>query len=137
MLRALIGMSSVRFVLARELIRSAACSDRSGASTSKRKRLRSLTPSETAELDGGDDDQLRSPLAKRKRLASQRSGISPLKQAISADELTKDLPGELSTIAEVDGAPVGGESDDDDDSDDDDAAFDDDDFLAREFEEMS
>ncbi|KAF9453897.1 hypothetical protein P691DRAFT_791077 [Macrolepiota fuliginosa MF-IS2] len=49
----------------------------------KRKRMRSVTPSDTQSQNG--DDSLRSPLAKRKRLAADR--YSRLKQEIKAEEL--------------------------------------------------
>lgn len=51
----------------------------------KRKRLRSITPSETTV--NGNKDSLRSPLAKRKKLAAARSGASRLKDSISAGDL--------------------------------------------------
>ncbi|KAJ2927695.1 hypothetical protein H1R20_g9386, partial [Candolleomyces eurysporus] len=105
----------------------------------KRKRLRSLTPSE-AGFDG-DTDLLRSPLAKRKKMAADRSGLSRLKQGITAS----DLDGASRPASENGSAPTSptamhqdavGEDDDDDDDDDGEGDFDlEDDFLAREFEE--
>lgn len=55
----------------------------------KRKRLRSVTPSDGGTNGVGDrhGDVLRSPLAKRKKLAASRSGTSKLKEAVTADEL--------------------------------------------------
>lgn len=50
----------------------------------KRKRLRSVTPSDAGSA--GDKDELRSPLAKRKKLTQERSGTR-LKEAITAEEL--------------------------------------------------
>ncbi|KAI0334357.1 hypothetical protein GY45DRAFT_1351503 [Cubamyces sp. BRFM 1775] len=55
----------------------------------KRKRVRSLTPSEAGSLNGADPDVLRSPLAKRKKLAADRSGASRLKEAFTAEELAR------------------------------------------------
>ncbi|KLO11343.1 hypothetical protein SCHPADRAFT_906128 [Schizopora paradoxa] len=49
----------------------------------RRKRLRSLTPSEYGNLP-------QSPLAKRKKLAADRSGLSKLKETISAQDLTDE-----------------------------------------------
>ncbi|KAI0639990.1 hypothetical protein C8Q77DRAFT_1083969 [Trametes polyzona] len=68
----------------------------------KRKRLRSITPSDAGSPNGGDPDVLRSPLAKRKKLAADRSGASRLKEAFTAEELT------------LAAGPVGGGADDDD-----------------------
>ncbi|KAF8560165.1 hypothetical protein OG21DRAFT_1480001 [Imleria badia] len=52
----------------------------------KRKRLRSVTPSENGNADP-QQDVLRSPLSKRKKLASNRTGTSKLKEAFTADEI--------------------------------------------------
>ena len=106
-----------------------------------RKRLRSVTPSDLPVPVNGDnrDDSLRSPLAKRKKLAAERSGLSKLKEAISADDLDdplaratrpredKTLSHDGTAVAEADDENDGGEEDDDDDEEDD--------FLARELEE--
>jgi len=54
----------------------------------KRKRLRSVTPSDGGHANG-NDEYLRSPLAKRKKLAADRSGFSRLKEGITADELAE------------------------------------------------
>ena len=107
----------------------------------KRKRVRSATPSESG-------DGLRSPLAKRKKLAAERSGASKLKEAISADDLAEvpgpvlpaeEEPGKRSAV----GTPrpeeenVNGEEEDDEDEEEESEAPDDDedDFLARELGE--
>jgi RNA polymerase II subunit A-like phosphatase len=87
----------------------------------------------------GNNDGLRSPLAKRKKLSADRSGTSKLKEAISA----KDLEGhgdEPATPSE-NGKHRPSSNDSDrieevDDDDDSEEVFDiDDDFLARELEE--
>ncbi|KAJ8514480.1 hypothetical protein ONZ45_g7970 [Pleurotus djamor] len=57
-----------------------------------RKRLRSVTPSEGGFDIPDKDDILRSPLAKRKKLAFDRSKFSKLKEAFSADDF--DLHGD-------------------------------------------
>jgi RNA polymerase II subunit A-like phosphatase len=92
----------------------------------RRKRLRSLTPSE-AGLNISDEELLRSPLSKRKKLAKDRLNASKLKESIYPQEFP------LPTVP----SPRG---DDDNDSgnSDDESMFsddDDDDFLARELEE--
>jgi len=92
---------------------------------SKRKRLRSLTPSE-AGLNGSADTELRSPLSKRKKLAADRSGLSRLKEAISADELpeNKDRSSRAATPSRLSVADV--------DEEDGNSEVTEDDFLARE-----
>jgi len=104
----------------------------------KRKRLRSVTPSETG-LDGGDPDLLRSPLAKRKKIASERSGLSKLKEGISASDYGSEngsAPASPSGMNDDHGGDGGGDDDDDEDEEDEDEEFDlDDDFLAGELEE--
>jgi len=106
-----------------------------------RKRLRSTTPSEHDSRGGTPDaDILRSPLAKRKKLALERSGNSRLKEAFTAS----DLPVANST-PEIDKASRassvsrnGADDDGDEDSDEDGGEFAldlDDDFLARELGE--
>ncbi|KAI0756315.1 hypothetical protein C8Q80DRAFT_1127923 [Daedaleopsis nitida] len=113
----------------------------------KRKRVRSLTPSERGALgNGADADVLRSPLAKRKKLAAERSGASRLKEAFTAEQLQRRAP---SRGADDDGesthsqrsSPVngggGGEEEEDDDDDEDGGSeynMVEDDFLARELE---
>lgn len=102
--------------------------------------MRSLTPSEIGARNGADADVLRSPLAKRKKLAADRSGASPLKEAFTAEQLhvtsrrtSEDLSGSRRS------SPMNGVDDDDENTDDDDGASEvnmiDDDFLARELEE--
>lgn len=108
---------------------------------SKRKRLRSLTPSEAGM--NGNDDSLRSPLAKRKKISASRSGSSKLKEAISADDLQVDNDIGSEKRQRVGNVPVerpssneGDQQGDADEEDSDDEAVDiDDDFLARELEE--
>ena len=97
----------------------------------KRKRLRSLTPSEIGI--NGNKDALRSPLAKRKKLAANRTGSSKLKVSISAGELSSQIGSNdniKSDILEEDDEEVGV----DEGIDEGYAAFDDD-FLAGALEE--
>jgi RNA polymerase II subunit A-like phosphatase len=105
------------------------------------KRKRSVTPSESGVSTRTGDDNLRSPLAKRRRQAAGRSGYSKLKEAITADDLENaaddEIPMRSQALTELAEGEEGdgdaeeessqGEMDDDDD--------DDDDFLAREFED--
>ncbi|KAJ7642847.1 hypothetical protein B0H17DRAFT_960034 [Mycena rosella] len=113
----------------------------------KRKRLRSVTPSADGVNGSGTRDALGSPLAKRKKVAAERTGYSKLKEAISADEIQSGSAaaagsdwGSRSSGA---GASTGargrrrrcrreGDEEEEEDGGDDD---DDDDFLARELEE--
>ncbi|KAI9512484.1 hypothetical protein F5148DRAFT_1279614 [Russula earlei] len=91
----------------------------------RRKRLRSLTPSE-AGLNASDDDLLRSPLSKRKKLAKDRQNASKLKESISPEEFAPPT------------VPSPREEDEEEDEEDDESIFGDgfeDDFLARELEE--
>lgn len=129
------------------------------SSPRKRKRLRSRTPSEAGGSVNGDDG-LRSPLAKRKKLAAERAGASKLKEAVSADDLEQDLvalpevePDTVSAKSSTKGSTKGSapatparesgegeeeeedEDDDSDDSSDSDDDGEDDDFLAREMGE--
>ena len=92
----------------------------------RRKRLRSLTPSE-AGLNISDEELLRSPLSKRKKLVKDRQNASKLKESMTPQEFP------LPTMA----SPRGDDGDDDDDGDDESMFSDDDedDFLARELEE--
>ncbi|KAJ2918420.1 hypothetical protein MD484_g2018, partial [Candolleomyces efflorescens] len=106
----------------------------------KRKRLRSLTPSE-AGFDG-DTDLLRSPLAKRKKVAAERSGLSRLKQGVTASDLGGSSKGGSengsapASPAEMHQDAFGEGYDDEDDDEDEEADFDlEDDFLARALEE--
>lgn len=86
----------------------------------------------------GNDDALRSPLAKRKKVAAERSGASKLKEAITATDLDEEAPLEIfgsrvGTPPPAERPTTKQQAEDDEDSDD---AFDiDDDFLARELEE--
>ena len=70
----------------------------------RRKRLRSLTPSESG-INRGDPsynaDLLRSPLAKRKKLAADRSGMSRLKHTLSVDDFDEERP--MSEVADEQG----------------------------------
>jgi RNA polymerase II subunit A C-terminal domain phosphatase len=106
----------------------------------KRKRLRSVTPLEMRAVNG-DLDSLRSPLAKRKRLAAERSGSSKLKEAITADDLVVGISTPILDNLRRSVSVASNHEDEDDDmfGDDDDenqsAATDADDFLARELEE--
>ena len=110
----------------------------------KRKRVRSLTPSEIGALNGADADVLRSPLAKRKKLAADRSGASRLKEAFTAEQLraaearkARDDDDEGSNRSQR-SSPITGGGDDDEDGDDDEGGSEynmvEDDFLARELE---
>lgn len=76
------------------------------------KRLRSVTPSDAGSEP---DDSLRSPLAKRRKIVADRSGMSKLKEAISVNDPQSrpDTPMSPRSVASADS----------DDSDD---------FLARE-----
>ena len=117
--------------------------------------MRSVTPSELGALatnatgSGGEDreDGLRSPLAKRKKLAADRSGASRLKEAFTAEQLrrqsrSRDEDEDSSQCSSPMNGGGGGEDEDEDDSDDSDdededgssVNMDDDDFLARELE---
>ena len=107
----------------------------------KRKRLRSATPS-----DGGggpssktDENYLKSPLAKRKKVAAERTGYSRLKEGITADDLlsTKDETASNESrrstpkiMAHENMDDQDGEGDDEEEEEDEE-----DDFLARELEE--
>ncbi|TEB38761.1 hypothetical protein FA13DRAFT_1808630 [Coprinellus micaceus] len=111
----------------------------------KRKRLRSLTPSE-ARLD--HDEMLRSPLSKRKKLANDRSGMSKLKEGVTASEMGGDSNADWSKAEEPESPTAWymktDEGDGDEDEDEEDEGIEDDDeggdselddFLARELEE--
>ncbi len=110
----------------------------------KRKRVRSITPSDTASVNGADSDALRSPLAKRKKLALERSGASRLKEGITAEQL-KTTPkkgsdeDDDSTRSQRSSPLNGGADEDEDDDDGTDGGSEynmvEDDFLARELEE--
>ncbi|KAI0049263.1 hypothetical protein FA95DRAFT_1489590 [Auriscalpium vulgare] len=104
----------------------------------KRKRMRSITPLETAGARPDDDELLRSPLAKRKKIAADRRNSSKLKESIVDEERPGTPPLPAPAFDRPDegdedmGDEDGGDSDSDDGDGDDD---DDDDFLARELEE--
>ncbi|KAJ7771856.1 hypothetical protein B0H16DRAFT_1514996 [Mycena metata] len=115
----------------------------------KRKRMRSITPSSVESVNGnGTHDVLGSPLAKRKKVAAERTGYSKLKEAISADDLhtrsenasgkqrstdDSEAPAALSSL--VSRASDEGMQEGDGDEDEEDEDDDEDDFLARELEE--
>jgi RNA polymerase II subunit A-like phosphatase len=99
----------------------------------KRKRLRSVTPSEMGSQNG--DDSLQSPLAKRKKLAADRP--TRLKQGITAEEL------ESSGVEESEqeprrsalfGGAVNGDSPEAEDEEEREIDLEDD-FLARDLQE--
>jgi len=124
---------------------------------SKRKRLRSLTPSEAnSAVSSARDPSLRSPLSKRKKLSADRSGAGSklrVSHTIPTPNFTTSArssragslaPSENGTgVGSKPGTPREGRrvgsGEDDNGGDDDDGsedAFDiDDDFLAREMEE--
>lgn len=103
----------------------------------KRKRLRSVTPSENGR--SGEGDALRSPLAKRKKLAAERTGYSKLKEAISADDLLVDKEvdgnGDKARLQATSLSSTREEDMEEDEDEAEDDADDEDDFLARELEE--
>ncbi|KAI0800691.1 hypothetical protein C8Q74DRAFT_1238166 [Fomes fomentarius] len=107
----------------------------------KRKRVRSLTPSEIGSLNGSDSDVLRSPLAKRKKLAADRA--SRLKEAFTAEQMRaakaqKGRDDDEGSNRSQRSSPMNGGGDDDDDDEDEDGGSEynmvEDDFLARELE---
>jgi len=101
-----------------------------------RKRLRSVTPSESGMNGDNNQDSLHSPLSKRKKLAAERTGYSKLKQTINADDLeVVPVPAEQtgSRLASV--GPADESAMEDEDDDEGDEEYEDDDFLARELGE--
>ncbi|KAJ7201354.1 hypothetical protein GGX14DRAFT_552029 [Mycena pura] len=124
----------------------------------RRKRLRSVTPSEGG-VNGGAGDVPGSPLAKRKKVAADRTGASRLKEAVTADEIRGERAGaavgkQLSVDANdggssqslVSGSGLGtsgevmqqqpdGEEEEDEAEEEVGDEDDEDDFLARELEE--
>lgn len=93
-----------------------------------------------------DSDSLRSPLAKRKKLALERSGTSKLKEGITAEDIVEEE--EAKTRSTTPTSAAGNDAndandahdEDDDDMDDEDDTTEDgdedeDDFLARELGE--
>ncbi|KAJ7762404.1 hypothetical protein DFH07DRAFT_410117 [Mycena maculata] len=114
----------------------------------KRKRLRSITPSSDGMNGNSTREALGSPLAKRKKVAAERTGYSKLKEAISADDLrNEDLTVSAGKQRSLEGDGDGAEeaqvsspsraSDEEmqEEDDEDEDGEDDDDFLARELEE--
>ncbi|KAF9245912.1 hypothetical protein BU15DRAFT_70971 [Melanogaster broomeanus] len=100
----------------------------------KRKRPRSVTPSESGN-SGLQQDILRSPLSKRKKLAASRTGSSKLKEAFTADEVAfarRSRSRSNSLVRESLGLPSPVNEYDEDEGDDEDE---DEDFLARELGE--
>ncbi|KAI0347959.1 hypothetical protein BDW22DRAFT_1350081 [Trametopsis cervina] len=100
----------------------------------KRKRPRSRTPSEAGGARA-DSDILRSPLAKRKKLAAERSGASKLKEAFTADELVIEDPVPDPAKRAISLSPADEDDDSMDEEDEEDEEEDEDDFLARELGE--
>ncbi|KIJ21963.1 hypothetical protein PAXINDRAFT_105638 [Paxillus involutus ATCC 200175] len=128
----------------RSSVRSAMASDDDDAVTGqnsmnstprlKRKRLRSLTPSESGNTDL-QQVLLRSPLSKRKKLAASRTGSSKLKEAFTADEIARSRRSRSrsnSLFREPQSLSLPGSVDE---YDGDDGDEDEDDFLARELGE--
>ncbi|KAL4266263.1 RNA polymerase II subunit A C-terminal domain phosphatase [Pleurotus pulmonarius] len=114
-----------------------AISSVNGTPKMRRKRLRSVTPSDGG-FDGLDKDTLlRSPLAKRKKLAAERSKFSKLKEAITVGDLNNSDDGGATLDPATPQGMENGDGEDDEDSDEEDGldlGFDDD-FLARELDE--
>jgi RNA polymerase II subunit A C-terminal domain phosphatase len=82
---------------------------------------------------------LRSPLAKRKKLAAERTGYSKLKEAISANDLLVENEAD-DDIGRSHSISLGSTKEeemeeDEDEGEGEDDADDEDDFLARELEE--
>ncbi|KAJ3559573.1 hypothetical protein NP233_g11231 [Leucocoprinus birnbaumii] len=99
---------------------------------SKRKRMRSVTPSDLQSQNG--DDSLRSPLAKRKKLAADRN--SRLKQGITADELHSSGVDREPEPESKRSALFGGMNGDSPEAEDEEVEDDfEDDFLARDLQE--
>ena len=110
----------------------------------KRKRLRSTTPSDGGGVPSSSktDEGLQSPLAKRKKLAAERTGYSRLKEGITADELLAAKDETTSSGSRSSSSPkvIAQENIDDqegegDDEEEDSEDSEEDDFLARELEE--
>ncbi|TFK26667.1 hypothetical protein FA15DRAFT_263986 [Coprinopsis marcescibilis] len=102
----------------------------------KRKRLRSATPS---DIGPEDRELLRSPLAKRKKIALERSGLSRLKEGVTAFDLVSETgsPEPIDQDDQDEEAGDYGYEHNDDDEDDDLEEVDPyyGDFLAEELEE--
>lgn len=92
-----------------------------------------MTPSEVGI--NGNKDSLRSPLAKRKKLAAERTGSSRLKDSILAGDLP---PGKVASTwdvkEELREQEEDASGDDNDEEEEEEGAFDDD-FLAGALEE--
>jgi len=101
-----------------------------------RKRLRSVTPSDGG-LNGDSkvQDILRSPLAKRKKLAADRTGYSKLKEAVTADDLKEGSSTPIDGNQEDDVVPRRPADEADSEEGADEEEDEEDDFLARELEE--
>ncbi|KAH6917087.1 hypothetical protein BKA70DRAFT_1382097 [Coprinopsis sp. MPI-PUGE-AT-0042] len=89
-------------------------------SGTKRKRLRSTTPSEAMD----EIDLLRSPLAKRKKVVAERAGTSRLKEGVTADDYGNESEGVGEAQAQAE-----------EESEEEEPFDPDDDFLAGELEE--
>jgi RNA polymerase II subunit A C-terminal domain phosphatase len=107
----------------------------------RRKRIRSVTPeggaSGAVNGNGQDNDGLRSPLAKRKKLAAERTGSSRLKEAFTADDLqvTKGVQSGGDRVVSSTSSGSGMDEADEDDGDDEEEEEEEDDFLARDLQE--
>ncbi|KAJ6547209.1 hypothetical protein B0H19DRAFT_954705 [Mycena capillaripes] len=118
----------------------------------KRKRMRSLTPGSADGVNGNSTrDALGSPLAKRKKVAAERTGHSKLKEAIAAADLQSGAaiagpsePPSVDDLGEIErrvsspgsrASDEGMQEEDAGEDDEDGVDDDDDDFLARELEE--
>ncbi|CAK5280408.1 unnamed protein product [Mycena citricolor] len=95
---------------------------------SRRKRMRSLTPS---DIRNGHAGETGSPLAKRKKIAAERTGASKLKEAVSAEEIGPVAP-QAAVVPPV-ASPVS--RIDEGDSEEEYEEEEEDDFLARELED--
>ncbi|KAG6811157.1 hypothetical protein H0H92_008743 [Tricholoma furcatifolium] len=95
-----------------------------------RKRLRSVTPSESVNGSGAKDDILRSSLAKRRKVAAERTGFSRLKDSISADDLEPMPRTVAGSAGPASPKMVDAEAEEEEEDEDDE-----DDFLARELED--
>ncbi|PPQ79874.1 hypothetical protein CVT25_002930 [Psilocybe cyanescens] len=117
----------------RKRFRSSTPSDSGGNDDSgnkSRKRIRSATPS-----DAGND--YGSPLARRKKVAFERSGYSKLKEGITADDIGTTKDGNASNGSALPDTKVSspGIMYEDDGDDEEEEEEEEEDFLARELEE--
>jgi RNA polymerase II subunit A-like phosphatase len=96
-----------------------------------------MTPSDgmtSGNVNGSSkDDVLRSPLAKRKKLAAERTGYSRLKVAFTAAEVQGQGVRVVSSASS--GMGEADEDDGDDEEDEDEEDEEEDDFLARDLQE--